>query len=98
MVLTQGQVALALAQVTAHQTPVDIFAAAILDQHLLAIGNARCVVGLIEIVLAQSVQNIQARMFQILTMDNRPIFIAILSQEFPLIQIFSLLIGLDRLV
>lgn len=61
MVLAQGQVTLALMQVTAHQTPVCIFAAVILGQDFLAEGDARGKLCLIKIVLAQPIQYVEVR-------------------------------------
>ncbi len=89
MILPQSKVGLAQIDITQHDTPVRIFAAVIFRQDFATIVNTGCKLLIGIEVLAQLVQRIQVGIFQVLTMDQRPILVAIFCQKFPQIKILG---------
>ena len=65
MVLADSQMALALRQITAHEAAVGFLNTVVQGQDLLAEGDGGGILALLAIVFAQSIGNIQIRLFSV---------------------------------
>ncbi len=85
MILAQGQVALALPAVAAHQAAMGILPAIVLGQDFPAEMDARCISFLLQIVSTQAIQDDEVAILQALPAGDEPILVQILFQKIALV-------------